>query len=202
MGACFDPRARAGRDSKRFCHCRPKSSFRSARPRGTRRRAMWAIGDDTMFRSARPRGTRRAAALNRTRVREVSIRAPARDATGYGRQSGLDDDVSIRAPARDATGWRWEINTSGSPFRSARPRGTRRPSTLPAPRPSVVSIRAPARDATRARRPQPGCGSCFDPRARAGRDSPVYLPSWPSSLFRSARPRGTRHVVQLLATLR
>ena len=120
--------------------------FQSALPRGERlklARAIKAKVDDFNPRS-------REGSDNGEKVHEIalpiSIRAPARGATGDKQVVATEDFISIRAPARGAT-------TSHAPacirliFQSALPRGER-PSASYRPPSRSISIRAPARGAT------------------------------------------------------
>ena len=98
----------------------------------------------------------------------VSIHAPARGATTKLVSVHRFMLVSIHAPARGAT-----ANSNGSVssqgFQSTRPRGARPPG------------------------PFPWCHRCsFNPRAREGRDTMVFMRSRPAPSFQSTRPRGAR----------
>ena len=146
----------------------------------------------------------------------VSVRTPARGATGRGNHRVSGRAVSIRAPARGAT----EPDAATRPptmFQSARPRGARLPETVASvplvgfnPRAREgrdtfvvpVTVRAkgfnPRAREGRDSRPL-GLkleGRSFNPRAREGRD-PAGL-CWRSGRcwFQSARPRGARPATQ------
>ncbi len=120
--------------------------FQSARPRGARqdrRRSRPAVdrfnpraraGRDSAFPGAwlvvfcfnpRARAGRDLGADRLRRVKDVSIRAPARGATVVRGSSRSGSLVSIRAPARGATSCRTDA-AAGATFQSARPRGARR----------------------------------------------------------------------------
>ena len=165
----FDPRSRAGSDPLGSITTSASAVFRSALPRGERRHRRASRSARCRFRSALPRGERRARvllgsahwmfrsalprgerplAINRYKgERVVSIRAPARGATGRSARAiavpGFDprsragsddgrvidptwiDAVSIRAPARGATPSPKALAITKPWFRSALPRGER-----------------------------------------------------------------------------
>ncbi len=141
--------------------------FRSAPPRGGRPRGEAAIRTDTRFRSAPPRGGRRPVSTIFLRPSiEVSIRAPAREATTRAsRASTCARSVSIRAPARGRRP-QTVLPLRSIQFRSAPPRGGDKQHG-DAFRGTIVSIRAPARGRRARRRNSPG-PSRFDPRPREG----------------------------------
>ena len=56
--ACFNPRARAGRDMKPTTHQKQKTKFQSTRPRGARPEDPEAFAKIFPFQSTRPRGAR------------------------------------------------------------------------------------------------------------------------------------------------
>src|SRR5271165_4578578 len=151
------------------------TQFRSALPRGERRPFVGVDGEGGKFRSALPRGERRETPPRIRRRLHVSIRAPARGATGLSNngsrrrprfdprsRAGSDlaetevqqhpVEVSIRAPARGATRMSISPSSRVTGFRSALPRGERPDSALRSICPDV-SIRAPARGATIGRAP-------------------------------------------------
>jgi len=122
--ACFNPRARTGRDGPAL---RAGLTFAGFNPRARTGRDVAAAKDKaiTVFQSTRPHGARRTLApifrlLHRRfnpRARTgrdglaqcismqfyVSIHAPARGATGSRRRAVWGAGVSIHAPARGAT---------------------------------------------------------------------------------------------------
>ena len=77
----------------------------------------------------------------------ISIRAPARGATGKDETEVTFTIISIRAPARGATIID-NILTFFNPFQSALPRGERLGMTADEINAGSISIRAPARGAT------------------------------------------------------
>ena len=102
--ACFNPRARAGRDV--------------------------GVGDEALaallFQSTRPCGARPSLIMTAAAARSVSIHAPVRGAT-LGGGSLLDSyRVSIHAPVRGATGLGVERLLVELEFQSTRPCGARR----------------------------------------------------------------------------
>ena len=163
-----------------------------------------------MFQSTRPRGTRPATAAITAAAMGFNPRVRAgRDAKQF--VTVLYLCVSIHASARDATACLPRIFWS-SRFQSTRPRGTRR---------TVIADKAVDGpfQSTRPRGTRPssrGCGrddACFNPRGRAGGAdgamaffclTPVSLHAsprdgtgfrknlFPTWLFQSTRPRGTR----------
>ena len=213
---CFNPRARAGRDSVALSIHDPIVLFQSTRPRGAR------PGAD------RQRGGRH---------RQVSIHAPARGATGtatvtatttvgfnpraragrdlrFFRLIPREEHVSIHAPARGATPVLSSIVHELQVSIHAPARGATRHES-PDERRGRVSIHAPARGATRACWGPSTRMNRFNPRARAGRDrtvgeprdrpiqvsihapargatipaiTPMNIVAW----FQSTRPRGAR----------
>src|SRR5208337_4316178 len=101
----------------------------------------------TMFQSTRPRGARQTHPRPEILLDDVSIHAPARGATPSCTRMKSSILVSIHAPARGAT-WRILVITRITAFQSTRPRGAR-------PEWRVEQCEY----------------QCFNPRARAGRDS-------------------------------
>ncbi len=166
---CFNPRAREGRDAWSQAANITVVMFQSTRPRGARLKNK--IGEFTrqgfnpraregrdhaipahlsrllQFQSTRPRGARRKYFHPWPCWQIVSIHAPARGATRFGRTDTATPLVSIHAPARGATRCHWL------------PRFRRR-----------VSIHAPARGATGTRPKLFLPTHSFNPRAREGRD--------------------------------
>ena len=188
----FNPRARAGRDSKAVREPAAWTVFQSTRPRGARHELNYAVDHGSMFQSTRPRGARHPAAhIGVVRV-PVSIHAPARGATRRSpppapchrrfnprARAGRDSQhqpcakhrpcFNPRARAgRDQHGG--ELGLGELRFQSTRPRGAR-------PRHSRLSDRMRTGFNPRARAGRDvivlsSCSvtSCFNPRARAGRD--------------------------------
>ena len=165
----FNPRARAGRDQKRIEAARISVVSIHAPARGATCAGI-VIEVTVLFQSTRPRGARHGKHGGNRHGKCFNPRARAgRDSfllpfargwlfqstrpRGARRVGGAEDrealDVSIHAPARGATRWRIQCRKN-SKFQSTRPRGAR---------------------------PAAGfCGGnavCFNPRARAGRDSRV-----------------------------
>ena len=141
----FNPRARAGRDGG-ILYCRIRSDSFNPRARAGRDRPASAL---TRMRIVSIHAPARGATLQirkRYLPQSVSIHAPARGATSHPCDSPSIDKVSIHAPARGAT-----AISSGATIRS------------------FVSIHAPARGATPLMSIQ-GAPWRFNPRARAGRD--------------------------------
>ena len=188
----FNPRARAGRDLVHSTHRWSTAQFQSTRPRGARlygglgKHPLCGVsihaparGATRWYRAAfaapscfnpraragrdlvdscpwslapcfnpRARAGRDLESGDVVTVRAVSIHAPARGATRGIRSGHRHRHVSIHAPARGATIGKGIVR-----------HGIR------------VSIHAPARGATRMRDRQHAGRACFNPRARAGRDS-------------------------------
>ena len=191
-GACFNPRAHAGRDSSSL-RFQSLNLFQSTRPRGARPASGSGVSSTIRpFQSTRPRGARRHALGDVGRRREVSIHAPTRGAT--------------YAACRTAS--------SGSAFQSTRPRGARRISRPGASQHYRVSIHAPTRGATKHIRAAynlklvsihaPTRGATFATRAlaqvlqvsihaptRGATWMPSFLPPG-AYMFQSTRPRGAR----------
>ena len=119
------------------------------------------------FRSTPPRGGRPLPRVSRCEDREVSIHAPARGATGAGRQGRPQGAVSIHAPARGAT-WPDLSLARGAHRFDPRPREGGDP---------IMCGRRRTR-------------TCFDPRpregGRRGRLGVIAL----GMTFRSTPPRG------------
>ena len=82
-------------------------------------------------------------------LKGISIRAPARGATGLQPAFQGQTVISIRAPARGATS-RGSNCADGGQFQFAPPRGGRPPSIGVSLVFRIISIRAPARGATSA----------------------------------------------------
>ena len=99
---CFNPRARAGRDTTQVGDCMRErvsihapargatnyrhvyvwnTQFQSTRPRGARQSRSVITGESDLFQSTRPRGARRKLMLRIMLENKVSIHAPARGAT-------------------------------------------------------------------------------------------------------------------------
>ena len=165
------------------------SEFQSTRPRGARHDEAYAAADRFQFQSTRPRGARLDGCITRAwcvgfnpraragrdncasyscRHTVVSIHAPARGATHSCPICGHRWVVSIHAPARGATNARQGFSDMLK-FQSTRPRGARLPRRVFQPRPAR-----------------------FNPRARAGRDTPGEGAGRELVGFQSTRPRGAR----------
>ena len=169
--ACFNPRAREGRDNGFDEESSKLFAFQSTRPRGARRHR---CGDPLAS-------------------CQVSIHAPARGATLSYCEGVCNLRVSIHAPARGATreqhlrpDRRHRFNPRARegrdpvlvlpspchrPFQSTRPRGARPglPRRCCSSRASFNPRAREGRDAKRRQRAPPPTG--FNPRAREGRDS-------------------------------
>ena len=100
------------------------------------------------FQSTRPCGARPLCALDTSVHEVVSIHAPVRGATHKTRRSARDDE-----------------------FQSTRPCGARRAGLILHSLNSIVSIHAPVRGATFCLSFNDRGDLCFNPRARAGRDT-------------------------------
>ena len=145
----------------------------------------------TWFQSTRPRGARLTSTLSRTAWCSFNPRARAgRDiAISGGAEIVL---VSIHAPARGATYIFWQPALYGPEFQSTRPRGARLEAAMSLPnvywfqstrprgarqRSRVQGRRSTPFQSTRPRGARPArhrsrfIFCCFNPRARAGRDS-------------------------------
>ena len=191
--SCFNPRPRAGGDSRGHWRRLYPSCF-NPRPRagGDHSNTQWR-GEIKGFQSTPPRGGRRlmypgsrvcgyvsihaparGATPPRPRPRRpgpVSIHAPARGATAGGRRGGVKEAVSIHAPARGATCQR-----------RGHYRGWR------------VSIHAPARGATGIPCIPSRTIHSFNPRPRAGGDFESDRKTVTEIKFQSTPPRGGRHL--------
>ena len=145
----FNPRAREGRDPATSCASTARLRFQSARPRGARR-----------CRRSRCQGCRR-----------VSIRAPARGATGPpgARERGHSRFNPRAREGRDRP--RWRRQRRSQPGFNPRAREGRDLSLL-----SFATSIWPS----------------FNPRAREGRDMQCVPDFIPPRMFQSARPRGAR----------
>ena len=163
----FNPRAREGRD---FAPANRRVdlivSIRAPARDATQRATICRLA--LLFQSARPRGTR-PASFSLYSASEMFQSARPRGTRPLLREKGvLPPRVSIRAPARDAT------------------RRCRRQDLQ-----QLVSIRAPARDATQA---DEGRRASLRVSIRAPARDATSLGQirCTSSMFQSARPRGTR----------
>ena len=103
--ACFNPRAREGRDSRRSRYCSRSARF-NPRAREGRDRHEKALSQREMtFQSTRPRGARLAIATQAQYLLSFNPRArEGRDFEAIGYELTYTE-VSIHAPARGAT-WR------------------------------------------------------------------------------------------------
>ena len=122
---CFNPRAPAGRDARRFMSSLLNGVFQSTRPCGARHRHDTQIIASVKFQSTRPCGARPARKSKSGFFAGVSIHAPLRGATHNNVSLVCCRFVSIHAPLRGATS-----NAGGSPAKG------------------LVSIHAPLRGAT------------------------------------------------------
>ncbi len=80
----FNPRPRAGGDTRSRCGTQRSSTFQSTPPRGGRRRVGDTIPLEFVFQSTPPRGGRPRVRDGIPRQRQVSIHAPTRGATARG----------------------------------------------------------------------------------------------------------------------
>ena len=165
----FDPRSRAGSDSRTNSAGAHRRAFRSTLPRGERPSSFGAW-------TPRPRG--------------VSIHAPARGATRVLARYDLAHGVSIHAPARGAT-TRRSSGTGRPVFRSTLPRGERLAEAVRARTAERFDPRSRAGSDRAARRPLRG-DLRFDPRSRAGSDQRGAEVGGRHASFRSTLPRGER----------
>ncbi len=165
----FDPRSRAGSDHGVAIRFNARTLFRSALPRGERQQYPGFDYDPWT----------------------VSIRAPARGATWAIRDFLSPEGVSIRAPARGATAGVDVLRYHQRGFRSALPRGERRPRAHRAARCTRFDPRSRA-GSDGWPRCRPSSRACFDPRSRAGSDQVVIGDASAANRFRSALPRGER----------
>ena len=127
-------------------------TFQSTPPRGKRPPVGLPHRHDPTFQSTPPRGKRRAR-------------------TG----GSHEQDVSIHAPAREAT-FSPCMTPWGTPFQSTPPRGKRHVGVGQAAPLAHVSIHAPAREATSSVPTTIPPGGSFNPRPRAGSDSAAAGP--------------------------
>jgi len=167
---CFNPRARAGRDTN-TAHTSPIS---------------------ILFQSTRPRGARLEGVLIKHVFGLVSIHAPARGATLILTLLGEHSIVSIHAPARGATQRRQGTDYPSSVSIHAPARGATRTRDSHAAM-DGVSIHAPARGATHAPIALRDF-SGFNPRARAGRDPRPVEPVPDRSVSIHAPARGATRI--------
>ncbi len=123
------------------------------------------------FQSTRPRGARLARVSARVAGRQFQSTRP-----------------------RGARPRRPRSTCATCPFQSTRPRGARLDRARGRSSCRSVSIHAPARGATRRWCAARTCRSSFNPRARAGRDTPRRLMVVLSRRFQSTRPRGARRM--------
>ena len=146
--ACFNPRARAGRDQKVMMPNVIRKLFQSTRPRGARPWTGRISRKAVKFQSTRPRGARHT-------VRRADY------------VSGRGFNPRARA-GRDRV-FAMDISCAHA-FQSTRPRGARPDVTNQSVTQAVVSIHAPARGATNTDNTINHAACSFNPRARAGRD--------------------------------
>ena len=168
------------------------------------------------FQSTPPRGKRRDAAAKQPRQPvPVSIHAPAREVTS---NSPVINAIAPRFQSTPPRGKRpavWLQPASAPECFNPRPRAGSDPDQRPLPRRGVevsihapareatlplgecprdieVSIHAPAREATSSTSASCSARSRFNPRPRAGSDSPRIGSVSPASVFQSTPPRGKR----------
>ena len=145
--ACFNPRARTGRDQMFIKRFTGTSQFQSTRPHGARPGGTAEPGrsrgfnprartgrdaqcgshtfQEDAFQSTRPHGARHVRDGDGPESPGVSIHAPARGATHLKPAQLAPAAVSIHAPARGAT-WRRAVYDDDDPlFQSTRPHGAR-----------------------------------------------------------------------------
>ena len=79
--ACFNPRARMGRDRRISRFSSPLISFQSTRPHGARLISIWKFSHGRSFQSTRPHGARLDLDMEIFARSVVSIHAPAWGAT-------------------------------------------------------------------------------------------------------------------------
>jgi len=166
----FNPRARAGRDRADLSSIRGRTCFNPRARAGRDTKGDRSLKINPEFQSTRPRGARRSSMRIKSSM-VVSIHAPARGATCHGFVFDGRVRVSIHAPARGATNM-IKSREKEDKFQSTRPRGAR-------PQP-----------AGRDRR-----NDSFNPRARAGRDV-TSKDVLAFGTFQSTRPRGARPGVE------
>ncbi len=188
--ACFNPRARTGRDADLIITENLNGRFQSTRPHGARlgtaSGSLLGIGFNPRARTGRDRVKRTP--LSKPACFNPRARTGRDVALAEGARAGA---VSIHAPARGATAAADNAATVEIRFQSTRPHGARRPTTFRTRDHRCFNPRARAgRDESS--RPNFWNRSCFNPRARAGRDS-IYAASFAvMSKFQSTRPRGAR----------
>ena len=190
---CFNPRARAGRDTQvadevegygvsihapaRGATFRDSTSncnrrFQSTRPRGARPTARFLRASTTTSFNPRARAGRDVSLLICANSRLVSIHAPARGATRVPRVWIKSVCVSIHAPARGATVHRFDFLER-----------------------AAVSIHAPARGATRTDGANRTDWAFQSTRPRGARPA-LHAAGAADYRFQSTRPRGARRGVQ------
>ncbi len=214
VGDCgFNPRARAGRDTRRFGTAFPEGSFNPRARAGRDPRLSCAIAAGAGFNPRARAGRDSQAVRSPYYLSCFNPRARAGRDVDTRRVALNGELVSIHAPARGATASAFMIFsrvTSFNPraragrdrrrrgqrgcrqeFQSTRPRGARRLHEGEKSSTRIVSIHAPARGATGRYCVRPLHDSSFNPRARAGRDW-VFPPSWFSHKSFNPRARAGR----------
>ena len=192
--ACFNPRARVGRDSATRSATASTPSFnpraRVGRDGRRRRRPLHGRGFNP-----------------RARVgRDCDCSPAARSWPGFNPRARVGRDycprvaavaggeVSIHAPAWGATAAEVDGQARVGAFQSTRPRGARRVYEELVERSGRFQSTRPRG----ARRPSTWCARtrtrCFNPRARVGRDIGYVLRPAESVGFQSTRPRGARRL--------
>jgi len=174
LSTCFNPRSRAGSDSVCLTCQIPHRSFNPRSRAGSDPVISPNSTPAILFQSTLPRGERLLLRDGMADLRLVSIHAPARGAT-------------TRRGVSLARFW----------FQSTLPRGERLPRPQRPGDPWSVSIHAPARGATSSPPIHTSLPFGFNPRSRAGSDSPAHKPGGGPRRFQSTLPRGERLEVLL-----
>ena len=212
--ACFNPRARTGRDIRAITSSDSPFVFQSTRPHGARRctgssadtglcfnpRARTGRdgipdqrnADEAVFQSTRPHGARHGSSRN-TSILSTRFNPRARTGRDINRPSKKCGRSGFNPRAR--TGRDPQFPIVGIPdqrFQSTRPHGARPTASLPSF--SFVAGFNPrartGRDAGKGRLCRRRM--CFNPRARTGRDMQTTLRCRVIVMFQSTRPHGAR----------
>ncbi len=198
--ACFNPRARTGRDEVRDTIDVLDAVFQSTRPHGARPDATREVATDAIVSIHAPaRGATRYRIVP-SKSSPVSIHAPARGATVTVAIIHAPSRVSIHAPARGATYRRSSQSIGRIGFQSTRPHGARRAHMA---KPDIEKLF----QSTRPHGARPSCcphrlaGACFNPRARTGRDMLRTESAAREGEFQSTRPHGARPKPPITAVL-
>ena len=126
-------------------------------------------------------------------LQHISIHAPARGATPFGRIFRLFAAISIHAPARGATAQSHPMKLSHK-FQSTLPRGERLILFVSVTVVTPISIHAPARGATLSFQATGVNPVYFNPRSREGSDGLGDYKPQLAELFQSTLPRGERRI--------